>query len=344
MKNIKQTGVLLKPPAPTDYIMGGKTGIAEVERIADGFWGDYLPTNEKQHNYSFDTMSCTTFSALNICEIQMNWLIRNNFLSLKQIEWLNKNGYMDNKGNINFSDRFTAIMSGTTKQGNYFTAVWDSIRKDGLLPDSDLPFDGNTWDEYHDKSKITDAMKEKAKKILDILTAQYEWVCYDEVPAFSEDQISACEKALKQAPIHIGIPVPASHAITLYGLRNNKVNLLDHYSPFIFEKSAIKAPIHFGLKGYVSIKKETTMQYTFTKTLKYGMTDPQVANLQRFLNTDDDTKVAVSGNGSAGKETNYFGILTQKAVVRFQKKYGLYADGIFGKNSSAKATEVQKKN
>lgn len=64
-----------------------------------------------------------------------------------------------------------------------------------------------------------------------------------------------------------------------------------------------------------------------TSAIKVGASSSQVKTLQQFLNSDPDTKIASSGAGAPGSETNYFGSLTVKAIQKFQKKYGIVSSG-----------------
>ncbi len=56
---------------------------------------------------------------------------------------------------------------------------------------------------------------------------------------------------------------------------------------------------------------------TLTRDLKRGMTGEDVRTLQKFLNSHG-YPVALSGAGSVGNETTYFGAATEAAVIRFQ--------------------------
>jgi hypothetical protein len=75
-------------------------------------------------------------------------------------------------------------------------------------------------------------------------------------------------------------------------------------------------------------QKETLPR--FTRTLALGTTNIEVLRLQIFLNTHG-FPVSVSGAGSPGKETNFFGRATFNALVKFQKAYGIKpTSGFFG--------------
>ncbi len=90
-------------------------------------------------------------------------------------------------------------------------------------------------------------------------------------------------------------------------------------------------------------RAEETM---FINNLSRGTTHDDVLRLQKFLNADTATRIATFGPGSPGRETRFFGSLTEAAVRRFQKKYeaeiftlgtGSVVTGVFDARTRAKA-------
>jgi len=75
-----------------------------------------------------------------------------------------------------------------------------------------------------------------------------------------------------------------------------------------------------ALKGKPEELVGTTIS-TFAKNLRFGDRGSDVKGLQVALNKDPDTRVALSGPGSPGEETDFFGNLTKKAVILFQEKH-----------------------
>ncbi|MEY4440876.1 MAG: hypothetical protein RLY49_502 [Candidatus Parcubacteria bacterium] len=67
-----------------------------------------------------------------------------------------------------------------------------------------------------------------------------------------------------------------------------------------------------------------------TIDLYFGMTHPNVKKLQQLLNSLG-YKLAESGPGSPGNETEYFGLLTKTALAKYQADNGIVpASGYFG--------------
>lgn len=92
-----------------------------------------------------------------------------------------------------------------------------------------------------------------------------------------------------------------------------------------------------------------TCSAVFSRDLGTGSTGADVLALQKFLNRSADTRVAISGAGSLGSETQFYGPATAAAVSKFQVKYrsevlspsGLVnPTGYFGSASRAKANAL----
>ena len=70
-----------------------------------------------------------------------------------------------------------------------------------------------------------------------------------------------------------------------------------------------------------------TVSPVFSIQVSFGASHGDIQRLQQLLNSDPTTRVAESGVGSPGSETNYFGSLTRDALRRFQCKYDIVCDG-----------------
>jgi hypothetical protein len=73
-----------------------------------------------------------------------------------------------------------------------------------------------------------------------------------------------------------------------------------------------------------------TSTFKFTKSLSFGMIDPEVQELQKYLN-NNGFPVTLSGVGSLGYENKRFGPATRAALARFQAAKGIKPSvGFFG--------------
>jgi hypothetical protein len=168
-----------------------------------GDWTPYLPPGEFQATNAVDTMACVTFSALNSIETQYRFLTGET---------------------RNFSDRFTAQMSGTTAYGNWLWKVGDSIRRDGLVDESIWPTPSSfTFAEYYAIPPI--AVVDIGRLFLAQWTIQYEWI------DVTRDSLI---HHLQHAPIQATIP---GHAILDFYTTADVQRYFDSYQPFIRERT-----------------------------------------------------------------------------------------------------------
>lgn len=284
------TGVTQPKVEPTDWT-AGDTGIVYQEVCQD--WTPYLPKYEAQEKLA-RTQACVTFSALNCIETQLKQQTGK--------EW-------------NFSDRFTAKMSGTTKNGNGLQKVLDSIRKDGWLLEEDYPFPSNiTFEEFY--KEIPQELKDKAKKNLEDAKweVRYEWASVNNC----NPDLESLRKQLKQCPLQRATSYSSGlcnfeHATEVFKIDNSFIYIYDSYNGGIVKNQLGYAQP--ALMKIVVVPKSPTYLLIppITKDLRYGDRNEEVKYLQR--------KLIKLGFLSKGLDTGYYGPLTRQAVSKFQWAY-----------------------
>ena len=310
----KKTGLITLGITPENWI---SSALPMTDEKID--YSDYLPDPEPQHsgreNY-FDTMGCTAFSALNILETVFNYKIANEKFSDEHINFLKNNGYIKN-GKVNFSDRWLFMISNTKPIGNDFVSVWNAVWKIGLIPESDLPFGGNSWHQYNDKSLLTEEMYKKAEEFQKYFVINFAWVFFGNYDKYTISDF--IDDSVQTSPFHVAAPTPATHAMMLYDKKGLDFKFFDTYSPFIKASSLQKSQIHYAMRAVVTAK-EVKQSFVFVSFLKKGMRGYEVEKLQE--------RVGATADG-------IFGPITKKYVERFQSNNKLVADGLVGKNTRA---------
>lgn len=365
------------PRFVSDFIFGAETGISSGIRNSAGDWRPDVPNPKNQLMKSSDgkshgdTECCTDFGGTNNVGTQMDWLKGQGQIDPNAVNFLESNGYLDEKGRLNLSPRFTAVMSGTTPQaGNTLPNVWNSMRHDGLVPESAWPmptpaFDhleeaNNTatpayWAEYF--APIPQSVKDLGKQFAQWFDVQYEWVIWPGSGSVSIPEL------LKVAPLQISTAVcggwntdnpiagcgpGTQHSTNLLHVEaDGSKDILDHYQPYM-KRFAPNYSITYAMRGVVSVKpqvpqKAVPFTHDYQQNLYLGMgPTPEVLALQRGLQT------AVDKDGKPYMKPGVFGPFgaqTQFALGRFQMEHGIVdapAGHDFGPQTRAVLTQVLK--
>ena len=245
-KKFIQHGVILGEFSPKTYLGGS---IPHEVRVEDGDWTRWLPKGEKQTGKD-DYFDCVSRALTSGVEIQENYLTGKE---------------------VNYSDRFLALRSETTRRGNYLDKVAEFARKDGLIPQELWNDTWGTWEEQYanpDPVQLSSLLFEGSKWLLK-WEIKYEVIPHDK---------KSLQYHLKHAPLILVIP---GHAIV--GIYSNKdiERIFDSYVPWIKD---IPGEIYPSKPIYamkiVLYKKEASLDPdTLFVNLKYGDRGKEVIKL-----------------------------------------------------------------
>lgn len=238
MSEIKNTGLNLAKEKAEQDGTEHKVGYTSPEGIYNvplTERDNYLPWGELQRGRE-DFMDCASRDPHNTLELFFNYAYRNNLMKPENKVWLFNKGYIvfhDGLPYVEFSDRFTAILSGTTKDGNSMKAPRQSIHSNGLIPKQMLPANSKMrFADYHNRKDITKEMMDLGKEFLTRFAINYE-----------QYRISDLESMLRKYPVGLagfawGFPnkdgiyerragSPLNHAFMGFGLP--VVRIFDNY-------------------------------------------------------------------------------------------------------------------
>lgn len=349
------TGIIIQPPSPKEWIAGGETGIVPEILEPDGNYDLWLPEEESQAVVSnillLDTAACVTFSGTNDApETLLNRMRAKGLLPATHEAYLQNDGFISFQNKVNCSDRYTAKMSGTTMKGNSLEAVGESIRiLHGLLPERDWPMPDMSdimgpsqtqerWNRYY--ADIPQALQTKARKFYDYFEINRHWVI------LGQSNNDVLRSYLKYGPIQIATeicspwsstegmpPIPAcgcaaGHATMVYGSKPDlSIKILDSYKSYK-KLLAHDYCIPWAMQYTIKVKPLSTspvFHYVFNVDLKAGMSSTtEVRNLQRALQTvrrpNGSTYMSVGVFGKYGPQT-------VAAVKAFQEDNGIFGNG-----------------
>jgi len=185
---------------PRDWIAWVSSPIINKNRNPSMNWTQYAPEHEIQLISSwlsvYETMFCVSFSATDGIETESNYLMSSWEVPTEYIQRLNKAWYFKN-WKINFSDRFVWILWETTKDWAYLFKIASAIRKYWLIPETMLPLNAKSYDEFVDRTKITDEMYKMWEEFNKMFTINFEWIDYSDWPIWKE----TLKNALKFSPL-----------------------------------------------------------------------------------------------------------------------------------------------
>lgn len=179
---------------PDNWVAGVNSKIAAEPVNPTGDWTPFVPDFDPQSKNGVETFSCTSYGTVHMIEMLEFFLTG---------------------AKSNYAERFPAILSGTTKQGNSEQTVCETIRTKGLIPADMLPFsdDITSWEQYMNPNAITPAMLSAGQAWLAKWQFNHHWLFQS---ADYGDLKTIIHNALFFSPVGVGVYAWEQDPVTGY--------------------------------------------------------------------------------------------------------------------------------
>ena len=221
------------------FKLGG--AIEFEDRLLGLHWDKFRSPEEHQRNKRFDFFNCTHQSTENGFEAQANRFLRLKLWPQSALDFFQgKNSlnvpYIVN-GTFNLSTRFNSKLGGNQPGiGNWSYKAHDSVRRDGIVPESVWPTDpdAGSLEYYKDVTEKVRILGEESR-------SYFEWLYHK-----LDNDEGTLHKWLKLAPIQVGVGLcndwhtgrpgycgaKAIHQVLLERFGPDGVSIQDHYLPY----------------------------------------------------------------------------------------------------------------
>jgi hypothetical protein len=201
----------------SDMVYGVGGNLPPVN-LPSGDWTPYIPSFEPQR-FIYDTDECSQLGGvINPLEMYFNWLKATNQIPPAFMAFLIANKYFDTNGSFSFSERFTAILDGTSINGNTPQNGWRCVQKYWLIPRSMLNWtvdDGAQYPNqalmdtsYYNPAVITQEMIDLGQKFGSFIK-NLGWGWYGGVgTGTTEIPIQSLQTGLQTSPLALAVSVP----------------------------------------------------------------------------------------------------------------------------------------
>lgn len=226
MNRVKQN--FLYPKIKPEHYRLGAANMGPVIR-ENGNWSDFLPADEKQRR-GVETSACYIYGQTHAIATMQEALFK-----MKDMD---------------YSERFNALLSDGTEYGGDPLVGADSIRRDGLVPESMMPLtdEVTSWSDYHSFKGVNENVCRTAGQLFKKRWKLNNYIVFERDESV-EEKYKKLKEALKRGLVAISVDGWGTDGNGIYikqkGARDNHMvecfyvdelnrpHFFDTYEPFI---------------------------------------------------------------------------------------------------------------